>query len=82
MVSKIVLMKDIVVENGKTIEQNNLEEPRKFKVGDEVIFQLETTITEVGRDCDGTVLYGADMIGNCWGEDCFQYPKANLQEGE
>jgi len=70
-------MKDIVEKNGKTIEENNLTKPRKFKVGDEVIFTIETTITEVGRDCDGTVLYGADYIGNCWGEEKFTEDKKN-----
>ena len=81
---KIVsVFKDIVEKNGKTIEQNNLEKPRKFKVGDEVIFQIETTINEVGIDCDGTVLYDAGIIGDCWGEDYFKFPsspKSNLEK--
>jgi hypothetical protein len=70
-VNRIIMMKDIVEKNGKTIEENNLAKPRKFKVGDSVTFTINTTITKVGRDCDGTVLYGADYIGNNWGEDCF-----------
>ena len=68
---EFIMMSDIVEKNGKTIRQNNLEKPRKFKVGDPVTFTIETTITKVGQDCDGTVLYGADFIGNCWGEENF-----------
>ena len=72
---KIVFKGDIVESNGKTIRENNLAKPKKFKVGDKVIFSLETTITKVGSDCDGTVLYGADFIGNCWGEENFRRAK-------
>ncbi len=72
---KLIFMKDIIQENGKTIEENNLAKPRKFKIGDNVVFTIETTITQVGRDCDGTVLYGADFIGNCWGENSFKLLK-------
>ena len=69
---KLIIFKDIVEKNGKTIEENNLAKPRKFKVGDTVTFTVETNITKVDRDCDGTALYGARMIGNCWGEDNFK----------
>jgi hypothetical protein len=69
---EIVFMKDIVEENGKTIEENNLAKPKKFKVGDDVVFTIETTITKVGRDCDGEVLYGAECIGDNWGEENFK----------
>lgn len=73
--SKIIIFKDIVEANGKTIEENNLARDNKFKIGDKVVFTIETTIDKVGRDCDGSVLYGADYIGNCWGEDNFELTK-------
>jgi len=69
---KMIIFKDIVEDNGKTIEENNLAKEKKFKIGDIVVFTIETTINQVGRDCDGTTLYGADMIGNCWAENNFK----------
>ena len=76
---KMIIFKDIKEKNGKTIEENNLAKPRKFKVGDEVVFTIETTITQVGRDCDGTALYGADFIGNCWGEENFELTQSEIK---
>ena len=71
---KLTMMyfKDIVEKNGKTIEENNLARKRKFKVGDKVIFTIETEITRIGRDCDGTALYEADYIGSGWREENFK----------
>lgn len=43
----------------------------KYKEGDEVIFTLKTVISKVGSDCDGAVLYEANMIGFGWSEDHF-----------
>ena len=51
--------------------ENIPKDSPRFKVGDEVIFTLKTTITKVGNDCDGTVLYGAEMIGPGWGQEHF-----------
>jgi hypothetical protein len=80
--TKIIILKDIVETNGKTNEQNNLKKPRKFKVGDLVTFKIETKITTVDRDCDGTVLYGADYVGDCWGEERFTLtPAEGRSEG-
>lgn len=75
MVSKFVIIHDLLEKNGKSIKENNLAKPRKFKIGDEVVFKIEITITQVGQDCDGSVLYGADYIGNGWGEENFEFAK-------
>jgi hypothetical protein len=51
--------------------ENIPKPPPSLKVGDKVCFCIETEITDVGRDCDGTALYGADMIGWGWAEGAF-----------
>ena len=56
----------------KWSRENDLKDPPKLKVGDKVIFTLETEIIAIGQDCDGTVLYSADMIGDGWGEEEFR----------
>lgn len=55
----------------KWSRENVPKPPPQFAVGDTVIFTIETTITHVGADCDGTTLYGADMIGFGWAEGHF-----------
>lgn len=56
----------------KYSRENIPKDPPRLKVGDKVVFTLETEISEVGEDCDGTTLYSADMIGGGWREDCFK----------
>ena len=53
--------------------RENIPKPAPMlRVGDKVRFTLETEITKVGQDCDGTTLYAADMIGFGWNEETFQ----------
>ena len=56
----------------KWSRENIPKAPPSLSTGDKVIFTLETEITKVGEDCDGTTLYTADMIGGGWSEDCFK----------
>jgi len=63
--------KNIIEENGKTIEQNNLEKQHKYSVGQLVevkydewgcdgsceIVHARLWIVSLDRDCDGTPLY-------------------------
>ena len=55
----------------KYSRENIPQDPPRFREGDKVIFTVETIITKVGSDCDGTVLYSAEMIGSAWGEEHF-----------
>ncbi len=67
----IILGTNII--NFSKYSRENIPKPSpKFKVGDKVVFTIETEITEIGNDCDGTVLYGAYMLGNSWGEKNFK----------
>jgi hypothetical protein len=52
--------------------KNIPKDPPKLKIGDKVLFTIETEIISIGKDCDGTVLYEADMIGDGWGEESFK----------
>ena len=52
----------------KYSRENIPKKPPKFKVGDTVVLTTEREITQVGQDCDGTVLYGLDNIGFGWNE--------------
>jgi hypothetical protein len=36
--------------------------PPRLSVGDNVVFIVKTQIHTVGQDCDGTPLYGSDMV--------------------
>ena len=53
--------------------RENVEQPPPaFKVGDKVVFTIITEIEAINHDCDGSVLYTADMIGHGWGERNFR----------
>lgn len=54
------------------VRENTEYPPPKFKVGDVVVFTVITEITGVGKDCDGSILYSAEMIGHGWGEENFR----------
>ena len=56
----------------KWSRENISKDPPKLKIGDNVIFTLITKINHVGQDCDGTILYSADMINHGWDESCFE----------
>lgn len=43
--------------------------PPKYKVGDEVHVTSERTITKVGKDCDGSTLYGFEKLGFGYSEE-------------
>lgn len=68
--NNVIYFKDIVEENGKTVEENNLNRKHKYPVGTRVYFEHESITTcgpkfEKGifeiysqdRDCDGTPMY-------------------------
>ncbi len=68
--AKVVFFKDLVEDNGKTIEQNNLSNGHKYPIGTLVKFETETChggsetktsgtlyVMEHTRDCDGSPLY-------------------------
>ena len=61
--------------------ENEPKPPHELKVGDKVVFTVETEITELVQDCDGTSLYVADMIGGGWNEDHFQLLEAPNDKG-
>lgn len=53
--------------------RENVEQPApKFEVGDVVVITLVREITAVGKDCDGSTLYGLDGIG-------FGYSESDLR---
>lgn len=60
------------VNYSKWSRENEPKSAPKFKVGDKVTFTIETEITKVGQDCDGTTLYGAEMLGFGWDEGSFK----------
>jgi hypothetical protein len=43
--------------------------PARFKVGDKVVFTVETQVVKVYQDCDGTPLYALESVGNGWTEE-------------
>lgn len=69
---------DIVEQNGKTIRENNQEVKHKFEVGQTVAYRredmhlMQTTVTSLDRDCDGTPLYSVKVELNGIGEESLQ----------
>lgn len=53
----------------KYSRENIPKDPPKFRVGDAVRVVVETDVTSVGEDCDGTPLYGLRNHGFGFGEE-------------
>jgi hypothetical protein len=59
----------------KYSRENIPKPPPNFKVGDKVIFTIETEICKVYEDCDGTPLYELEYVGHGWSEDNIKHFK-------
>lgn len=61
-----------MINFSRYVRENTIYPEPQFKVGDVVVFTVITEITAIGKDCDGSTLYTADMIGGGWGEESFR----------
>ena len=59
-------------ETGKTFREENNELKHTMVVGQRVIVSIETEITSLDRDCDGTPLYRLDGLGGGYSEDSLE----------
>lgn len=74
--TKFINFKDIVEENGKTIEQNNLEIKHKFNIGDLIEITEEGSRAFIAlqtRDCDGTPLYSLSLSEEWLTDPCYKH---------
>jgi len=53
----------------KWSRENEPKPPPKHKVGDVVRITSIQEIISIGKDCDGTVLYGLTNLGFGWAEE-------------
>jgi hypothetical protein len=66
---------EIKEDNGKTIKENNLELKHKLPIGAAVLYRnpeggsLSGTVHSHNRDCDGTPLYGIQVVLHGINED-------------